>query len=167
MNVLGAIVQRSASIAPLRWILRLAVRVLAPRHYVGAVGAVVNDEGKVLVAKHAYRTDFPWGLPGGWVNAGESPADAVRREIAEELKLDVTIERLLLCDVIPSVARSIAPRHLGVAFLCRLAGGEIRMSGEIVGVDWIDPAANPYELAHFQASAVAAAARAIRPSGKT
>ena len=55
----------------------------------GAVAAVFDDAGKVLLVEHVFRTDYPWGLPGGWVAPGEAPVDAVRREIEEELQLQV------------------------------------------------------------------------------
>jgi ADP-ribose pyrophosphatase YjhB (NUDIX family) len=161
-DVLAGVVQSVSSIALIRSLLRIVVRVIAPRNYVGAVGAVVNREGKVLLARHAYRTDFPWGLPGGWVERGEDPAVTVEREIAEELKLNVEVQQLLICGVVPRVKRSIHPPHLGLAFLCRPLGQEIKMSSEITAVDWIDPAHIPYDLAPLQAEAIAAARKATR-----
>jgi len=149
-------VQRGASIPGVRALLRLAVRLIAPRHYVGAVGAVVNQDGKVLLARHSYRTDFQWGLPGGWVERGEDPARTVEREIVEELNLNVAVERLLVCGRVPKLDRSIAPAHIGLAFLCRPIGQEVRTSHEITAVEWIDPLSIPYEIAPFQARAIAA-----------
>jgi len=52
---------------------------------VGAV--IVNDEGRAFVHRRGYdRALFPgaWDIPGGHVEAGESPIDALRREIHEE-----------------------------------------------------------------------------------
>ncbi len=136
--------------------LRMMVRLIAARQYVGAVGAVVNQDGKVLLARHSYRTDFPWGLPGGWVERGEDPAMTVQREIAEELNLNVAVERLLVCGPVPKLDRSIAPAHIGLAFLCRPIGQQLRASHEITAVEWIDPMSIPYEIAPFQARAIAA-----------
>ena len=58
---------------PLRWGLKLAVWLFAPRHQVGAVGVVFNNAGQVLLVEHVFRPDYNWGLPGGWVERGESP----------------------------------------------------------------------------------------------
>lgn len=77
---------------PLRWLLVLVVRLLAPRHYVGAAGVIFNDAGQILLIEHVFRPHFPWGLPGGWVEYGESPAETVRRE---ELGLRVEVKQLL------------------------------------------------------------------------
>src|SRR5467141_1565679 len=83
---------------PMFWGMKLAVRLFAPRQCVGAVGVVFNQAGQVLIVEHVFRTDFPWGLPGGWIECGENPADTVRREIEEELKLKVEVKRLLFSE---------------------------------------------------------------------
>ena len=132
-------------VALLRWGLKLGVRLFAPRHYVGAVGAVFNDAGQLLLVKHVFRPYYPWGLPGGWIEPGENPADAVRRELAEELRLRVDVKRLLLCK--PQGGDSGVPPGLGLAFYCRLAGSESTLTGmagartayEILAVEWVDP----------------------------
>jgi 8-oxo-dGTP diphosphatase len=52
---------------------------------VGAV--IVNCEGRAFIHRRGYdRTLFPgaWDIPGGHVEAGESPIDALRREVEEE-----------------------------------------------------------------------------------
>ncbi len=161
-KVLASIIQAAAGNVISRAILRIGVRLLIPRQAVGAVAAVVNGEGKVLLARHAYRTDFPWGLPGGLVESGENPAAAVVREVAEELNLIVAVEELLVCDIVPAVRRSIAPRHLGLAYRCSVIGGELRLSREILEVQWIDGPDVPFEVAPFQARAIAAALRQFR-----
>jgi 8-oxo-dGTP diphosphatase len=146
-----------ASFSPTRIMMRRLIRVLAPKNYVGAIGVVVNDRGQVLIAQHAYRTDYPWGLPGGWVSKNEDPAHAVEREIEEELGLRVSVEHLLICDTIPSVHRSTAPPHIGLAYLCRVVEGVVGSSHEIVSTEWIDPNHVGHEMAPFQLRAIEAA----------
>lgn len=55
-----------------------------------------DDSGRILLLKPTYRE--AWDLPGGVVEAGESPYDACRREIREELGLDRPPDRLLGVD---------------------------------------------------------------------
>src|SRR6266851_7877988 len=66
-----------------------------------AAGALCRDrEGRVLLVDPVYRDT--WDLPGGAVEAEESPQAACRREVAEELGLDRAVGRVLALDWVPS-----------------------------------------------------------------
>lgn len=70
-----------------------------PRKRMGAGLVIVDDERRILLVEPIYKTQ--WELPGGMVETGESPRDAVSREVREEFGLDVTIGRLLVIDWVP------------------------------------------------------------------
>jgi 8-oxo-dGTP diphosphatase len=71
-----------------------------PRKRMGA-GALCRDAGgRVLLVEPVY-TDT-WNVPGGIVEAEESPHAACRREVAEELGLDRAPGRILSVDWVPS-----------------------------------------------------------------
>jgi 8-oxo-dGTP pyrophosphatase MutT (NUDIX family) len=62
-----------------------------------AAGAIFRDDvGRVLLVHPVYKPG--WEVPGGMVEAGESPAVACRREIVEELGLDRVPGPLLSVD---------------------------------------------------------------------
>ena len=66
-----------------------------------AAGALFTDgAGRVLLVDPVYRDT--WDLPGGAVEAEESPHAACRREVAEELGLDRPVGRVLAVDWVPS-----------------------------------------------------------------
>lgn len=108
---------------------------LARKWLVGAV-AVMIDEGaspaEVLLVEHSYRPRGAWGLPGGSLEStpgdptrarDESSDDdviesALRREVWEELGIEVTVLGLLRIDAIPYVAEEPGPYRLDFYFRC-------------------------------------------------
>ncbi|MCL6297407.1 NUDIX domain-containing protein [Streptomyces kronopolitis] len=68
-----------------------------------ASGALFFDEqGRVMMLEPTYK-DY-WEIPGGYVEAGESPLQACVREVREELGIAPEIGRLLAVDWAPSPA---------------------------------------------------------------
>lgn len=59
----------------------------------GAGALIRDDAGRVLLVQPTYKTT--WELPGGAVEADESPRQACEREVAEELGLALAVGRLL------------------------------------------------------------------------
>lgn len=59
------------------------------------IALIKNEEGKILLAK---RVASPfrnyWGLPGGFLNYGENPTDAIKRELKEELGVSARIHNV-------------------------------------------------------------------------
>jgi 8-oxo-dGTP pyrophosphatase MutT (NUDIX family) len=71
-----------------------------PKHIAGA-GAIIHDPaGRILLVKPSYRDDS-WEIPGGGLDAGEDPFQAVLREVKEELGRDHAPGRLLVIDWVP------------------------------------------------------------------
>jgi 8-oxo-dGTP pyrophosphatase MutT (NUDIX family) len=71
-----------------------------PKHIAGA-GAIIHDlAGRILLVKPSYRDDT-WEIPGGGLDIGEDPRQAVIREVKEELGRDHPPGRLLVIDWVP------------------------------------------------------------------
>jgi 8-oxo-dGTP diphosphatase len=67
-----------------------------PKKIMGAGCLFFDSEGKILVVKPVYRDT--WNLPGGVVEANESPQNACIREVQEEIGIAIKPERLLCID---------------------------------------------------------------------
>ncbi len=104
------------------------------------VGAVVIDGGKVLLVQRGQEPGKgTWGLPGGLVELGETVADAVRREVAEETGLDVEPGPLL--GIFEPITRDAEGRvryhYIVVDFLASLRGGTLCPASDVADVRWV------------------------------
>lgn len=114
---------------------------LLARHWVvGAVAVMIDDSTappEVLLVEHSYRPKGAWGLPGGSLESTpgdpKKPGDetlpddvieaALRREVAEELEMSITVMGVLRIDAIPYVAEEPGPYRLDFYFRCSPAEG--------------------------------------------
>jgi ADP-ribose pyrophosphatase YjhB (NUDIX family) len=98
------------------------------------VRGVVFRDGKLLLVRE--RSDGLWTLPGGWVDVGESPSDAVVKEVREESGFDVRAERILaLLDRDRHGHPPLAFHVYKLFILCTLTGGAaLEQSTETDGV---------------------------------
>lgn len=87
---------------------------------INVVAAVIMKEGKVFATQHGYG-EFKdgWEFPGGKVEAGESPEEALCREIREELEVEVNVG-----DLIDTIEYDYPAFHLSMkCYACTIAGG--------------------------------------------
>lgn len=123
---------------------RWSVWLTQPRFTVTA-GAVVEDErGRVLLLHHVFRKGSGgWGVPGGFLRKGEQPEEALRRELLEEVELDLESATLVF-------ARTLRrPRQIEILFLCRARSQSLpreRKSIEVDRADWFELDSLPKEL---------------------
>ena len=99
--------------------------------------ALIIDNGHVLLAKHHDLTidQIYWCMPGGGVEAGESPEQAAVRELKEETNLDIRIIHKIGELALPGVTQGYAK---GVTFLAEIVGGDMRLGHDPEQVHWID-----------------------------
>lgn len=72
------------------------------RAYVAAGVLFFDDTGRVLLVQPTYK-DY-WDIPGGYVETGETPAQAAAREVREELGIEAAVGPLLVADWAPHPA---------------------------------------------------------------
>jgi 8-oxo-dGTP pyrophosphatase MutT (NUDIX family) len=83
----------------------LVIRSFTPSFHVGALCVIEREDGALLLLRQSYRRKEAWGFPGGLLKRGEQPADAVRREVKEELGIDVDVDDAPMVVVEPRYRR--------------------------------------------------------------
>jgi len=109
-----------------------------PEPTVGAL--IVNREGKILLAKSHKWFDM-YTLPGGHIEVGESMTDAVRREVKEEVGLDVEVVEMLLVQEAIFAPEFYKKRHfIFIDFYCKSKDQEVKLDrDEIQDYVWVFP----------------------------
>ncbi len=130
----------------------LLIRWGTPSFHVGAICVVERADGRILLVRQSYRRDG-WGFPGGLLRRREDPADAARRELREELGIDVELEGL------PVVVIDSPMRRVDVVYNARLAAESDQPettdhSPEITDVGWFAPDGLPSLLPEATAALI-------------
>ena len=102
-----------------RWLRGAVTWGVTGKVIVGVSGVLLNDDEQVLLLRHRFHNTRLWGLPGGWLSPGETIYDCWRREVKEELALEVSVEGL--------VCHRAMRRILEFYLLGRISGGEIEI----------------------------------------
>ena len=109
------------------------------------VAAIIHDdEGRIFATQRGYG-DYKdgWEFPGGKIEPGESPEDALKREIWEELETKIIVERL-----VQTVEYDYPNFHLKMhCFWCRIESGSLTLKeheaarwlskAQLDSVDWL------------------------------
>jgi len=120
------------------------------RRRVAAYGVCVQN-GQVLMARwiSADSAQWRWTMPGGGLEHGEDPLDAMVREVREETGYDVVAERLLGIDSrrrsLPGPEGRIDFHSVRIVYAVRIVSGELRneVGGTTDQAAWIDLDAVP------------------------
>ena len=98
------------------------------------VAAVIYADGKVFATQRGYG-DFKgvWEFPGGKIEEGETPENALKREISEELETEITVGEL-----IETIEYDYPAFHLSMdCFWCDVVRGDLVLK-EHESARWLD-----------------------------
>ena len=100
------------------------------------VAAIIRRDDMVLATQRGYGEwkDW-WEFPGGKIEAGETPEEALQREIHEELSTEISVDQFL-CTVEWDYPKFHLTMH---CYLCSLIGDSLHLN-EHEAARWLAPA---------------------------
>ena len=114
------------------------------KRMIKVAAAIIEKDGKIFATQRGYGNykDW-WEFPGGKIEAGESPQEALRREISEELDTEIAVGQLLT-----SVEYDYPEFHMSMdCFICTVVSGQLTLleheaarwlgAGELWQVRWL------------------------------
>jgi ADP-ribose pyrophosphatase YjhB (NUDIX family) len=118
-----------------------------------ASAVCVDDRGRVLLARRAnppYRNY--WDLPGGFLEEGEHPLEALRRELREETGLEIEPLEFLGVFMDRYGAEDAAPATLNLYWTARIVGGELEAADDVSELRWFSARELPWNELAFQST---------------
>jgi len=129
-----------------------------PEAPVVGIGGVVIDGSRLLLVRRGQEPlKGEWSIPGGVLELGETLEGGIRREVAEETGLDVTVVSMV--DVVDRIvfehgisaeaaarnpateggspARGVRYHYVLIDFLCAPRGGSLKCGSDAVDVRWV------------------------------
>ena len=114
-----------------------------PERPIVGVGAVIVDDGRVLLVKRKYEPlKGQWSLPGGMVEIGETLETALTREMLEEtgLRVDVGPVIEVFDRIMRDEARRVRYHFVLIDYLCWPSGGSLQAGSDVDAAMWVDGA---------------------------
>ncbi len=111
-----------------------------PERPVVSVGAVILRDDQVLLVKRGVQPSAGlWSIPGGAIELGETPEEALVREVREETGLDV--EPTLLVDVYNYIFEDherVQFHYVIIDYLCEHVAGSPRAGSDVSEARWVE-----------------------------
>jgi len=118
------------------------IRSTQKKFTVSVAALIFNEDEEILLLDHVLRSDLSWGIPGGFIENGEQPETAVRREIREETGLELENIKLIRLQTVN--------RHIEILFRASPVGTARVQSLEINELGWFNVNKMPEKMSHIQ-----------------
>jgi len=109
-----------------------------PERPLVGVGAVIIENDRILLVKRANEPNKgKWSVPGGLVRVGESLVDALKREIREEVGVEIEVDDVAC--VSEEIFRNGEVRfhYVIIDFFARITHGSVRPGSDAAEIRWV------------------------------
>ena len=138
-NFIGAIWRRLPAI------MRRHLSRIGQRRFTVTVAAMLfDDNDRILLLEHVFRADEGWGVPGGFINRAENPEAALRRELREEIGVEIEDVKMILSRTLGTL------KQVEIYFRARVIGDPKPSSFEIKSAQWFTLDQLPPNLSNDQ-----------------
>lgn len=109
------------------------------RNSAPTAGCVIVRDGKALVTKRGVEPEKGrFDVPGGFLSAGEDPIEGLKRELREELGIEVEASVGDCVSMVPHTYGDEGDYVLALGFLARLVSGEPVAADDVADFRWVD-----------------------------
>ena len=122
------------------------IRISQKKFTASCAAIITNEKREVLLLEHVLRPASGWGIPGGFMEYGEQPEQAICRELREETGLELENVRLYRARVVK--------RHIEFIFRAEARGEPQILSREILKAGWFETAEMPEKMNRVQKSLI-------------
>jgi len=103
-----------------------------------------DNQSRILLLDHVFRADKGWGVPGGFIANGEHPEEALRRELREEVSIEIDEVKLLFVRTLGFI------KQVEIYYRARVIGDPKPSSIEIKQARWFALNELPAEISPDQ-----------------
>ena len=107
----------------------------------GVVGAIVERNGRILLVKETKKAaKGKWSHPAGWLEVGENPIDAVKREVKEESGFDFEPKYILGVYSLLKKEANVIHHSIKLIFIGDISNKEVaELADDVSETDWFPP----------------------------
>lgn len=109
---------------------RWSVLLTEARFTVTTAAVITDAQGRVLLLQHRFRPGSGWGIPGGFLQTGEQPEAGLKRELREEVGLEVEQAEVAFIRTLERY------QQVEIIFCCRVLGEAVPRTLEVQRAAW-------------------------------
>jgi len=112
---------------------------LSSKYPIPSVGALIIEEDKLLMIRRGNPPfEGYWSIPGGKIKWGEKLEEALKREVQEELSVEVEVGELAgIVESIVEKEGDVVYHYILIDYFCRIISGTPKASSDALELRWV------------------------------